>query len=204
MNLFNRPLDQQNGGGMRYDYRDPSAVYKLAMALKELLVNLNYQNDRPLVVLAIGTDRSTGDSLGPLVGNNLERAGLKTLYVHGTLERPVHAGNLAAEVDLIGEQYSNPVILAVDACLGKPESIGQVILAPGPLRPGAGVNKNLPAVGNLQITGIVNVGGSMEFLVLQNTRLNLVYNMAEFISRAIHRACLLVQNSRPIEQEVPF
>ncbi|MGB4008573.1 MAG: DUF1256 domain-containing protein, partial [Bacillota bacterium] len=35
------------------------------------------------------------------------------------------------------------------------------------------------------ITGIVNVGGFMEYLVLQNTRLSLVIRMAEAIAGGI-------------------
>ena len=41
-------------------------------------------------------------------------------------------------------------------------------------KPGAGVNKDLPPVGDLYITGVVNVGGFMDYLVLQNTRLYLI------------------------------
>jgi putative sporulation protein YyaC len=52
------------------------------------------------------------------------------------------------------------------------------------------VNKSLPEVGNIHITGIVNVSGFMEYFVLQNTRLSLVMNMAEIISTSIKKACL--------------
>jgi len=54
-----------------------------------------------------------------------------------------------------------------------------------PLQPGSGVNKQLPEVGDLHMIGIVNVGGFMEYFVLQNTRLNLVVNMARVISAAL-------------------
>ncbi|MFY9218842.1 MAG: DUF1256 domain-containing protein, partial [Tepidanaerobacteraceae bacterium] len=53
---------------------------------------------------------------------------------------------------------------------------------PGSLKPGAGVNKKLPPVGNFHITGVVNVGGFMEYLVLQNTRLFTVMKMVDIIS----------------------
>ena len=54
------------------------------------------------------------------------------------------------------------------------------------IKPGAGVKKNLPPVGDMHITGIVNLGGFMEYIVLQNTRLSLVMNMAETISSAVY------------------
>ena len=47
------------------------------------------------------------------------------------------------------------------------------------------MNKNLPEVGEVHITGIVNVAGFMEYFVLQNTRLSIVMKMADIISRSI-------------------
>jgi len=64
-------------------------------------------------------------------------------------------------------------------------SIGYITVGEGPLKPGAGVNKELPQVGDAYITGVVNVGGFMEYLVLQNTRLSLVIRMADAIARGV-------------------
>ena len=83
--------------------------------------------------------------------------------------------------------FRNPYIIAVDACLGKLESVGCVNIAEGSLKPGAAVNKNLPAIGDLSISGIVNVGGFMEYYVLQNTRLSLVMQMAEKIASVLYK-----------------
>ncbi|MGM9572452.1 MAG: DUF1256 domain-containing protein, partial [bacterium] len=45
--------------------------------------------------------------------------------------------------------------------------------------------KELNPVGDMNITGIVNVSGCLEYMVLQNTRLYLVHQMAKTISRAL-------------------
>lgn len=140
----------------------------------------------PLIV-CIGTDRSTGDALGPLIGTHLEKHH-SHIPVHGTLAKPVHAVNLEITLASIYTHYKNPYILAVDACLGKHENIGVTTLGRGSLRPGAGVHKDLPMVGDLFLTGTVNVGGFMEYMVLQNTRLHLVMTMAEAIADLILRA----------------
>jgi putative sporulation protein YyaC len=79
-------------------------------------------------------------------------------------------------------------MIAIDACLGRLKSVGAITVAKGPVRPGAGVNKQLPPVGDIHITGIVNVSGFMEFFVLQNTRLHLVMNMAKTIANGIYEA----------------
>lgn len=152
-----------------------------------LFLSQLYNPRNPLIVLCIGTDRSTGDSLGPLVGSKLQAAGLEKVEIYGTLDDPVHAVNLKETIERIRARYQQSFILAIDACLGRAESVGFISIKKGPLQPGTGVNKELPAVGNAQIVGIVNVGGFMEYMVLQNTRLSLVMKMAEIIGTSLQK-----------------
>ncbi|GAW93663.1 spore protease YyaC [Calderihabitans maritimus] len=177
---------------IKYHYEDPHVVYNLSQTLKKHLAVLDPKQNRPLIVLGIGTDRSTGDSLGPLVGTKLQEM-TKDLTIYGSLDEPVHASNLEQKLKEIGANYDNPLIIAVDACLGLSENIGFITLAPGSLKPGAGVHKNLPPVGHVHFTGTVNVGGYMEYFVLQNTRLNLVMKMANKIALSIYHGCLQLQ-----------
>lgn len=171
---------------------DFSAKAKLEARLSDLFVSARR---RPAVILCIGTDRSTGDALGPLIGTQLSKLNLPHLHIYGTLDEPVHATNLIQSIELIKKSYTNPFIIAIDACLGKLDSIGCIVLTDGPLKPGAGVHKKLPEVGEANLTGIVNVGGFMEYIVLQNTRLNLVWRMSENISSLISRSYLKVTYS---------
>ncbi|MCL6441981.1 MAG: spore protease YyaC [Alicyclobacillus sp.] len=142
---------------------------------------------REIVIVCVGTDRSTGDAFGPIIGTKLQSAGaLKGLSVYGSLNEPVHAVNLAATLQLIEKRHSNhPFIIAVDACLGKFDHVGHIILEKGPLRPGAGVKKSLPEFGDYTLTGVVNVCGFMEYFVLQNTRLAIVMRMTEVVFEAL-------------------
>ena len=78
-----------------------------------------------------------------------------------------------------------PYIIAVDACLGSTEHVGCISIGEGPIKPGAGVNKDLEPVGDMHITGIVNFGGFMDFFILQNTRLGVVMKMADVVSSCI-------------------
>ena len=144
--------------------------------------------DREIVIVCIGTDRSTGDSLGPLVGSRLRQLGLQHEHLFGTLDEPVHAMNLIEVLDTIHRKYSHPFIVAVDACLGQSSSVGHIQVGTGPVKPGAGVNKDLPPVGDIHLTGIVNVGGFMEYFVLQNTRLSIVFNMADIIADSLYHS----------------
>lgn len=165
----------------RISHQDPLAIEKFSWDLTYKLLKLNKQANRPIVLVCIGTDRSTGDCLGPLVGSKLSEVEQEFFQVYGTLDQPVHAANLEEKLQEIVAIYRNPLIIAVDACLGRLENVGTVNIGIGALKPGAAVNKSLPEVGDIHITGIVNVGGFMEYMVLQNTRLNLVMKLADFI-----------------------
>lgn len=163
---------------------DPSGRETLSRAIAAHLAS-HCPTPSPLTVVCVGSDRSTGDALGPLVGTQLSRIGHPGLIVHGTLESPVHAANLADRLDSLRKNGENGLVVAVDACLGKSENVGTVSVKPGPLRPGTGVNKVLPPVGSFHIVGVVNVGGFMEYFVLQNTRLNLVMRLADLIAQSL-------------------
>jgi len=161
---------------------DPLASTRLSSHIEQTLQSTYNNNYQEVIVLCIGTDRSTGDSLGPLVGSYLEKAFNKSFSVYGNLANPVHAMNLQEITETIYTKHHLPLIIAIDACLGKMDNIGIIRTQEGPVRPGAGVNKNLSPIGDINVTGIVNVGGFMEYMVLQNTRLHLVTKMAEVIS----------------------
>jgi len=171
---------------LKIPYNDPAVVQRLSHHLGRFLEPLEHH--RRIVVVCVGTDRSTGDSLGPLVGTSLLREANSNFELYGTLDEPVHAMNLSETLQKIMRASRDPYIIAVDACLGQVSSVGCIQLGAGPVRPGAGVNKELPPVGDIHMTGIVNVGGFMEYFVLQNTRLNLVMKMADMISLSLQKA----------------
>ena len=135
--------------------------------------------------VCIGTDRSTGDSLGPLIGYKIGNLKYKNVHVHGNLENPVHAKNLEEVMKQISDEFSRPYVIAIDACLGRMDHVGFITIGEGPIKPGSGVNKELSPVGDMYVTGIVNFGGFMDFLVLQNTRLSVVMKMADLVSTGI-------------------
>ena len=85
------------------------------------------QGKRDVLFLCIGSDRSTGDSLGPLVGYKLEKRGEQARLM-GTLKQPVHAINLEEAVSRIGAEYRDSVVVAVDASIGRHEHVGYITL----------------------------------------------------------------------------
>ncbi|SHI25749.1 spore protease YyaC [Desulfosporosinus lacus] len=140
---------------------------------------------KKVLFTCIGTDRATGDCLGPLVGTNLKRLGYSVL---GTLDEPLHAQNLIQELKRVSTIHNPDTVVAIDACLGKSGEVGKITLSNSPLTPGAALNKELPAVGDISIMGIVNMGGFLELQVLQCTRLHTVMKLASDITHLIWQA----------------
>ncbi|UQD53708.1 spore protease YyaC [Bacillus methanolicus] len=190
---------EKRGETARIFYDEQLAARKISTELLSLIPVIS---SRPIVFVCIGTDRSTGDSLGPLVGTLLEEKAIAPFHVYGTLEDPIHAVNLEDKLMEIKEKHVHPFIIGIDACLGRLKSVGVIQIGEGPVIPGAGVNKELPPVGDIHITGIVNVSGFMEFFVLQNTRLNLVLKMAKTIADGISTASLAFHNKKQSWKEV--
>jgi putative sporulation protein YyaC len=152
---------------------------ELITALSAIIPNHLTATD--VVFACIGTDRSIGDALGPLVGTYL--AGIGYSNIIGTIDEPLHAMNLAER--LRDEVPAGKTVIAIDACLGRGSSVGNMNAISGAIKPGAGVNKDLGSVGEYGITATVNVGGFREFEVLQNTRLSVVMRLARDITSAI-------------------
>lgn len=172
-----------------YDSKSSEAALLLSQKIRYLMNNNLYNNlciNRDIVILCIGSDRSTGDSLGPVIGYKLKKMSSNNFYVYGDLEYPVHAANLAYYINKIYETFSNPYIIAIDASLGKEEHVGLITLGAGPLKPGLGVKKKLPEVGDIHITGIVNISSEYNHSTLQTTRLHIIMQIADVIVQALN------------------
>ena len=170
-----------------FDVNQPDALRNFSKKFFDM-IDRKIDNCEQIIILCIGTDRCTGDSFGPLVGYKLSSALYENVVIYGTLDNPVHAKNLKENIEHIYETHTRPLVIAIDACLGNTEHIGYVTISEGPIKPGVGVNKELPEVGDISITGIVNFSGFMEFVVLQNTRLSLVMRMADMTANGIRSA----------------
>ena len=191
MNFKSNLFDKIKKDTIRISHYEQDAVDVIA---HELFASLpSALHNRPIVFVCIGTDRSTGDSLGPLIGSLLVEKNIHSFHIYGSLENPIHALNLADKLSEIKSIHKNPFIIGIDACLGRLKSVGVIQIGMGPVKPGSGVNKDLPDVGDMHITGIVNVSGFMEYFVLQNTRLHLIMEMAKTIAKGIYDASIAYQ-----------
>ncbi len=155
-------------------------IHNALNSLIDIGISLN-----SIIILCIGSDRSTGDSLGPIIGDKLKYLLPNTPLIMGTLESPVHCKNLNSTTEYIHRLFPKAFIIAIDACLGSMNSIGNIYVEDGPLYPGSALNKKLSPVGDINITAVVNSITSDSFSVLQSTRLFTVMSLAEVISEGI-------------------
>jgi putative sporulation protein YyaC len=196
MKLWERIAIRSNRDVFYYDTKHSFEAEDFASRLYDMIsMELENKKASGVLFLCIGTDRSTGDSLGPLIGYKLKEQRLEHLEVIGTLERPVHAMNLETYQTLLRLRYPNYVVVAVDASVGNMEHIGHVTLGRGALKPGLGVSKELRSVGDIFITGIVGSCSNYDPLMLQSIRLSIVMRMADCISHSIYLVEKLWENT---------
>jgi len=136
------------------------------------------------VILCIGSDRITGDCLGPLCGHLLINTYNTPCYVYGTLSMPVTAQNLQTTLDFIKVRHPSQKIWAVDASIGNPKDVGLIKLNTG-IYPGSSIGHPLPKSGSLGISACVASQVNNDF---QTARLGSVYNLADKIAQSLNKS----------------
>lgn len=168
---------------IKVNYTDKLSFYNISFFIKDFI-------DYNSIIVCIGTDRCIGDCLGPLVGTLLKNKYFP-LNVYGTIDSPIHALNIDEKLDEIKKSHPNSTIIAIDACLGDTDSIGEIHARDYSIHPGKGVGKVLPHVGDASIIGIVDSSDNCEIFTSRNIRLSLIFNMAQVIVDSLFHSIYL-------------
>lgn len=148
------------------------------------LIDTYHPTKRDIVLLCIGSDRSTGDAFGPLVGTFLQEEGGAGYEIIGTLSEPIHAKNIEQTIQNMQQTNPETLVISIDAGLGTSSQVGSLFIGLGALRPGKAVDKQITSIGDLHIIGIVNRAGQ-QHVTLQSSRLSLVYSLAKLVSSGL-------------------
>ena len=162
---------------MRISFNNINAVELMADCLKKFFCD-------DLLIMCIGTDKCIGDCLAPLVGTLLTKSGFNYPVI-GTLDAPVHAINIESIIKKTKAQYPKHFIIAIDACIGYDDCVGEIQIKCSPIYPGKGVGKTLPHIGDVSIVGVVDTIDNSDLFSIKNIRLSFIMNMAETISNAL-------------------
>lgn len=171
---------------IKIDPLSPNSHIAIQKFLNNELKSIIAMN-RTIIFLCIGNDRSTGDSLGPLIGDKLKSFRKSYIYIYGTLDNPIYSDNLSSVIININSNFNNPYIIPVYASLGNFESVGKIFISKNQIfRKGLLINKQISGLGNINITGVVNIAScNLDFTILQCTRLSTVMSLADCIINGI-------------------
>ncbi len=164
---------------LQIHYKNSYAAFSISHRLQTYLTD-------NMAIVCIGTDKCIFDTLGPLIGTMLTKNGI-CLDVYGTLENPVHGMNVAERTREI-KQKNYKTVIAIDACLSNKTEQGIIEVRERPIRPGKGIGKSLPEIGDISIIGITGTSDKNIDELIENTRLSEVYEMAEVITAGILNA----------------
>ena len=133
-----------------------------------------------LVLVCIGSANNILDSLGPRVGTYIKEH--TNIEVYGTMEEPIHALNLSSFLKSFHPR--GKTVIGIDACIGK--DYGKVIFREGPIKPGSGVKKVLPSVGDYSIRVVVATS-EYELFIHEDEQavLSYVVNMIKYIESLV-------------------
>lgn len=152
--------------------------------IKEKLIRLCEGKDWVNFIF-VGTDSNLGDSLGPLSGTMISSTD-PSVMIYGSLDCTLTAKDVPFLSSYLKKAHPFGFDIVIDAALGKTEDVGTIKICDAGIKPGLGVNKDLPMIGDASIIGVVGerqfCGGAMPSI----TRLSMIYNMAKTISDGIN------------------
>lgn len=164
-----------------FNFFNSLAPSGIVLALHQLVKTFS----APPVILCIGSDLAIGDSLGPICGTLLSQRKNTDIFVYGTLQKTVTAKEVRYMNAFLKETHPQNPVIAVDAAVGDAGDIGLIKVSSNGIRPGLGANKKLERIGDVGIMGIVAEKSLFNYSLLNLTRLNLVWSMADIISSAL-------------------
>ncbi len=107
------------------------------------------------IVVCIGSDKVSGDMLGPLVGSALREKYRLPCPVYGAVGESVNGLNLDEYLSMIGRRHGKSRVIAVDAALGKSEDVGCIRLKKGGIKAGGAMEREGAKIGDIGIVGVV-------------------------------------------------
>ena len=137
------------------------------------------------VIVCVGTDKISGDSLGPMVGSMLRAAGVPC-PVYGVEGATVNGVNLDRYREFLASRYAGVPVIAVDAALGEADEVGQIRYRKGGVCAGGALGRRTEGLGQLAVLGVVGRRGEDALSALLEAPLAVVERLAE---RIAHKLC---------------
>ncbi|NCA66961.1 MAG: spore protease YyaC, partial [Clostridia bacterium] len=137
------------------------------------------------VIICIGSDKISGDALGPVVGGLLRNKYKLPCPVYGTEQYPVNGVNLPDYRNMLDSFHVSSSVVAVDAAVGEAHEIGRVKIRSGGIKAGGALNSPHKMLGDIGILGVVAEKCDNVLGALLETPFALIEEMAERIALSI-------------------
>ena len=141
-----------------------------------------------LLFLCIGSEKISGDCIGPIVGTLLKEKYRIPYPVLGTEDNSVNGANIRAYRDNIKKYFPDYKIIAVDSAVGDDKDLWTLKIREGGVRAGGALNPSVEYYGEV---GILAVVGSKSGNVLDNllsAPYSKIVDCAERIAKTIVKA----------------
>lgn len=135
-------------------------------------------------MVCIGTDKISGDSLGPIVGSLLRERYALPCPVYGVEGRTVNGLNLPDYQRLLACRHPDSAIIAVDAAVGEPHEVGTYKVRQGGVKAGGALGRDDP-IGDIGILGVVGLKGGDALSTLMAVPYQEVLALADLIAAKI-------------------
>ena len=141
-----------------------------------------------IVFICIGTKKVIGDSIGPLIGENLKEIQNDFIHVFGTMDNNINFINGKETIKEIYEKYKNPFIITIDAALSNNNNKGDIVLGSGCIKIGKALNKSVCFYSDINLKCVIgNYHENMEDNIkeLKEVKLIDVYNTSRKVTNTI-------------------
>ena len=139
------------------------------------------------VVICIGTDKISGDSLGPLVGSLLRERYALPCPVYGVEGKTVNGLNLPDYRRFLETHHAGCTVIAVDAAVGEESEVGTIKVRTGGIKAGGALGRDDP-IGDVGILGVVGARGGDALSTLMAVPYPEVVELADLIAGKIAEA----------------
>lgn len=163
---------------------------KYNMFVNDLKSKINNKN-KMIIFLCIGTNKVIGDSLGPIVGTNLQKMlkDNKKIKVFGNINNPINALNVKENIEYINKRYIDKYIIVIDSAVSDKDLIGEIFITKNKTILGKGIDNKISEIGDISIKCSVSNNqdnGIKNFEALQKVPKEFISNLADIVSLGIY------------------
>lgn len=147
------------------------------------------------LILCIGTDKISGDSLGPAVGSLLRDRYRLPYPVFGVEGCCVNGINLPEYRQLLTAHYKDTPVIAVDAAVGDEHEVGTVKYRKGGVKAGGALGRESDYIGDIGILGVVGIKSHDALSTLMATPYSDVIALAERIAASLYEVLTTMERA---------